>query len=451
MALKNFFMQSLLTIGERSITAALQGGNTAAAKRMLLTLMQNDTVVPLLVAGASVRTNAHVQEGLLRLQLQKLRFQLAAHETGTPRTRRQPVRTLNELLPNDLLDPDKPGTAQAARLAVTSTGLQPLGPQEALGELWHSLQPCLQPGAPLLAALDSSRSSAGGLALSSSVQLLAEWTAACGAHTAPTWLPALREILRRDDMHARLSQQLLLGQEGDGVVDWGALLAQVELMDAPAATALAAAAVTTGAPLHTAWLAFGDWLYARARRARHARRAAGVSASKAPLTPSDSVAYCHVVLAYARALSLDALSGSGLDTTRLLLRLLHFAIHHEDSSMQAAIRVALRLVPPAAWQVLALQRLDLHVARWMRSTVTWNVGYVYVQVCRSVDYSFGLCLCVGVHLHVYGGLTPSCLCRCLRHSSSSSCSTQSHMCALTPRASSPLSRGRYPPPCCTPL
>jgi hypothetical protein len=359
-------LQALLTIGERSITAALQGGNTSSARRLLLVLMQSDTVVPLLVAGASVRTNAHVQEGLLRLQLQKLRFQLAAHEAGTKSTDspqaacRQFVHTLNELLPKDPFDresPSKPPATQAAKLAVTSTGLQPLALHEALGELWQSLQPCLQLGAPLLAVLDGSHSSAGGLALSSSVQLLAEWTAASGSVVQPTWLPALREILQREDMCTRLTQQLLPDwreAEANRVVDWRALLSEEEVLNSQAATALMAAAVSTGPPLHTAWLAFGDWLYARARRARHTRRAAGPTASKA-LTRTDTLSYCHVVLAYARALSLDAVSGSGADTTRLLLRLLHFAIHHEDSSMQAAIGVALRLVPPAAWQVLAPQ------------------------------------------------------------------------------------------------
>jgi hypothetical protein len=36
-------LQWLLKIGERSIPAALQVGNTASAKRMLLTLMQSYT------------------------------------------------------------------------------------------------------------------------------------------------------------------------------------------------------------------------------------------------------------------------------------------------------------------------------------------------------------------------------------------------------------------------
>lgn len=57
--------------------AALEGGNVTAARALLRNLLRSDLVAPLLVAGRSARTRARGQECLLRLHLQKLRFQVA--------------------------------------------------------------------------------------------------------------------------------------------------------------------------------------------------------------------------------------------------------------------------------------------------------------------------------------------------------------------------------------
>lgn len=211
-------MQALLTVGERSITAALHGCNASAAKVLLTSLMQSDLVAPLLVTGEAARGSAHVQECLLRLQLQKLRHQVTAtspeassgasasdahmHAQNVPKTSdpgsasvpmdRQNVLGDSEVhlshaevvsaLPSDLLDammapkssnqnagrlghnmplfgaPAATVTSTASRLSpfvVASTGLRPLSIPEALEELFASLSHCLQPGGPLLPSIHS--------------------------------------------------------------------------------------------------------------------------------------------------------------------------------------------------------------------------------------------------------------------------------------------------------
>ena len=414
-------MQTLLTIGERTISTALRGRNTGAAKRVLSDLMQSDLVVPLLVATSSAQRSAHVQEGLLRLQLQKLRYQLAVHEqdgggddVGMRATVGSP-KALDELLPDSLLDDDPVGSskmgAQTTKpLAVTSTGLQPVALSTAAAQLWQSLALCMQPSAPLLRAQRGS----GGAALAAGVQQLAAWSLRAGDGAAPPWLPGLHSTLQAPQLQAQLDAQLPRRNTAEpggaaAAADWGALLAQEAPQSAPVLTALAAAAVSTGPSLRRAWLSFGDCLYTRVRRARHARRSvdnaftsdAGAAnakttrSSKAPLTASDEACYRHVVLAYARALALDHGATTGTDSTRVLLRLLHFAIHHNTAAMQPAIAAAFAMVPPAAWEVLApqlfvqLQHSQAHVRTYATQLLAALAGPVPASVLYTAVAAAG--------------------------------------------------------------
>jgi hypothetical protein len=410
-------MQALLTIGERSITTALHGRNTSAAKRLLTDLMQSDLVVPLLVAGSSVRRSAHVQEGLLRLQLQKLRYQLVVHDLrkSGDEVGSGGAAALDALLPEDLLD-DVVSESAAKPLAVTSTGLQPIALPTAIRQLWQSLQPCLQPDAPLIKALGEPAhaphtGASAGAALANCMQQLARWSSQCLEEPTPQWLPALQYVLSGSALQAQLHAQLRpsqeVGAQGDhevapaaGVANVPMLLADPVTRSAPVLCALAAAAVCTGPPLRTAWLSLGDWLYRSVRRARQVRRISAteirtpvggikVPLSKTPLSASDELCYKHIVLAYARALSLDFHTTSGTDTTRLLLRLLHFAIHHNTAVIQPAIAEALNMVPPAAWEVLApqlfvqLQHSQAHV----RAYATQLLAALAKPVPASVLYA----------------------------------------------------------------
>jgi hypothetical protein len=383
-------MQTLLTIGERSIATALAGRNTGAARRIITDLMQSDLVAPLLVATVSAQRSAHVQEGLLRLQLQKLRYQLAMHEQEAGREQREAdacavegsPRALDALLPDSLLD-NEGGPAAIKPLAVTSTGMQPIAPAVATAQLWQSLQMCMQPDAPLMRSLSevsatesATQHASSGAALAAGVQQLAAWSEYSSTEAPPTWLPALQDVLLSPPLQTRLNAQVCVHTKGaDGtaaeagpVVDWRTLLQQDALHSAPVVTSLAAAAVSSGPQLRHSWLSFGDWLYVRVRRMRHARRAAAPVESGPPgaigsasrgskfaLSASDEVCYRHVIIAYARVLALDYGSASGTDATRLLLRLLHFAIHHNTPAMAPAIAAAFAMVPPAAWEVLAPQ------------------------------------------------------------------------------------------------
>ena len=382
-------MQTLLTVGERGIAAALAGRNTNAAHRLINALMQNDLVTPLLVATNSARTNVQVQESLLRLQLQKLRYQLAVHaQTHSDESAHeaQPKaaspRALDVLLPDSLLDDaGSPGEAAlpSRPLMVMSTGMQPLPRHAAAAQLWQSLRLCMQPDAPLLDASASVHGSSGSAAaaLASAVQQLAAWSAAGGEDGPAAWLPSLLDVLQRPTLLARLDAQMqppdaAVAGMGQSCADWRALLAQPVACIAPVLTSLAAAAVSTGAAQRQAWIEFGDWLYVRVRRSRHARRGSSAGngtaahsdrgdihatqhSHKVPLDSIDELGYKHVALAYARALALDAHNAQATDATRLLLRLLHFAIHHNTPAVVPALARALAMVPPATWDILAPQ------------------------------------------------------------------------------------------------
>ena len=396
-------------MGERSISTALQGGNTGAAKRVLTQLMQSDIIAPLLVASSSAQRSAHTQESLLRLQLQKLRYQLAAFErnrTQAPDSNQvASPRALDTLLPDSLLDD---GTPQP--LALHSTGLQPVPADVAAAQLWQSLHLCMQPEAPLLHAIatpdSGSSSSAGGgsaaTALAAGVHQLAVWSAAVGDASVPRWLPALRNTLLAPTLQAWRTEQLRGAAAASGpdakahvgdVTDWDALLADEAAHSAPLLTELAAASVSTGAQQQRAWLAFGDCLYSRVRRARHTRRTAATTQdarkTKTPLTPSDELCYRHVTLACARALALDCNAAGSTDTTRILLRLLHLAIHHNTDAMAPAIAAALDMVPPAAWEVLAPQLFVQlqHSQQHVRAYATQILAGLAKPVPASVLYA----------------------------------------------------------------
>lgn len=245
-------MQALLTIGERSITAALHGGNASAAKLLLTSLMQSDLVAPLLVSGSSARSSAHVQECLLRLQLQKLRHQVTVSPSGhsTDSTNLPDSSVVNpdlplhdsglsnadavSALPADLLDVMMAPSSMYGRteqhggikqvhgvhssgsastpFAVASTGLRPLSIPEALEELFASLSHCLQPHGPLMPAIHASAhpgseilppmmhayhgyaaprpqiAASAHSALASCAQQLFSWTMHTASHN-PRWKP----------------------------------------------------------------------------------------------------------------------------------------------------------------------------------------------------------------------------------------------------------------------
>eukprot|EP00892_Ulva_mutabilis_P006373 jgi/Ulvmu1/4107/UM019_0086.1 len=387
---KEAALQVLLTVGERSITAALQGSNADAAKRLLTSLMQSDVVAPLLVAGASARTSAHVQECLLRLQLQKLRYQLAAQTKHggseqdqragaelSPSTAVPRELSLDALLPTDLLEgitaSSRSRRAEPKRhpFAVTSTGLAPLDTPAALEELWASLYHCLQPDGPLLASLLQSSGThsltAAHHALAASTQQLCTWTMqAAPQHNrwSPSWAAELRNILTQTSMTQLLHRQLTGERRAEGQavsVNLQALLSTEVAQAAPALTCLAAAAVSSGHDLQSAWLRFGDWVYSRARHMRPSRRAvrpadpAGPSVRAEPeLTEEERLCYQHVALAYSRVLALSLPQG-GVDHPRLVLRLLHLAIHYHKHGMQSQLEAAMQMVPAIAWEVVAPQ------------------------------------------------------------------------------------------------
>jgi hypothetical protein len=74
------------------------------------------------------------------------------------------------------------------------------------------------------------------------------------------------------------------------------------------------------------------------------------------LSDTDQLCYQHVALAYARVLSLSLNGGSSAsDHPRLILRLLHFAIHYHKHGMHALLEQALGMVPPIAWEGVAPQ------------------------------------------------------------------------------------------------
>lgn len=74
------------------------------------------------------------------------------------------------------------------------------------------------------------------------------------------------------------------------------------------------------------------------------------------LSETDQLCYQHVALAYARVLSLSLSEGTGVgDHPRLILRLLHFAIHYHKHGMHALLERALCMVPPIAWEGVAPQ------------------------------------------------------------------------------------------------
>lgn len=385
------YVQVLLTVGERSITAALQGANPDAARRLLTHLMQSDVVAPLLVAGSSARTSVHIQECLLRLQLQKLRYQLAAHAKHSGGGRNRPAvasssgvskeASLDALLPADLLDSISDG-APAKRagpqrpFTVTSTGLAPLDTPSALEELWASLHHCLQPGGPLMVPVLKS----GGAhtlttahhALAASTQQLCSWTLQAAPQQrswSPPWASELHHILTEPSMTQLLHRQLT----GDGSseakaagVDLSGLLSTTAAQSAPALTCMAAAAVSSGRELQSAWLRFGDWVYSHARQLRHSRRpprtsdsaSSGLAAAGAPSEPElseeERLCYQHVALAYSRVLALSLPQG-GVDQPRLVLRLLHLAIHYHKHGMQSQLEAAMQMVPAIAWEVVAPQ------------------------------------------------------------------------------------------------
>jgi hypothetical protein len=376
-------VQALLTVGEKSISVALQGQNTSAARRLLKVLMQSDLVAPLLVAGSSVRTSAHVQECLLRLQLQKLQYQLAMYseeehtlEPAKPKVNAGVRPSLDSLLPADLLDDLTPSTARKSamnkpQLAVTSSGLQPLTMPAAVEQLWNSICPCMQPGAPLVSAISRlthmhATHHSARTALAACAQQLSNWS----LHAAtdypswqPPWLSDMQAVLGNDVIVTVLRRQLLGSDthcELDNV-DFRALLAYPAAQTLPALSTLVSAAVSSGNDLSAAWLRFADWLYSRVRLDRHARKHEVMETAqpvdrprfrRVPLTESDELCYTHISLAYARVLSLSVGRTHHL---RLLLRLLHFVIHHKDGLIVAALQTALKIVPPGAWEVLAPQ------------------------------------------------------------------------------------------------
>lgn len=392
----NVFVQVLLTVGERSITAALQGANADAARRLLTSLMQSDVVAPLLVAGSSARTSAHVQECLLRLQLQKLRYQLAAqaNHASTELDQRAGVAlassvgvskelSLDALLPADLLDSITDSSrvkkleSRRHPFAVTSTGLAPLDTPAALEELWASLFHCLQSDGPLMAPLlqrpGSHTLTTAHHALAASTQQLCFWTLQAAPHQrswAPSWAAELHHILTESSMTQLLHRQLTGEYKSESQaagVDLQALLATTIAQSAPALTCMAAAAVSSGHDLQSAWLRFGDWVYSRVRHMRHLRRPSRASDSAASnglpasggrsepeLTQEERLCYQHVALAYSRVLGLSLPQG-GVDHPRLVLRLLHLAIHYHKHGMQSQLEAAMQMVPAIAWEVVAPQ------------------------------------------------------------------------------------------------
>lgn len=420
-------MQVLLTVGERSITAALQGANPDAARRLLTNLMQSDLVAPLLVAGSSARTSAHIQECLLRLQLQKLRYQLAAQtkhsssgqpgpalasSTGIPKE-----LSLDALLPADLLDSIgdgghvKSAGPKSHPFTVTSTGLAPLDTPAALEELWASLHHCLQPGGPLMAPLLTSGGAhsltAAHHALAASTQQLCAWTLQAAPQQrswSPSWASQLHHILTESSMTELLCRQLTGDASPDPLaagVDLPALLSTTVVQSAPALTCMAAAAVSSGRDLQSAWLRFGDWVYSRARQMRHSRRssqalesasgglAAAGSHVEPELTQEERLCYQHVALAYSRVLALSLPQG-GVDHPRLVLRLLHLAIHYHKHGMQSQLEAAMQMVPASAWEVVApqlfvqLHHSQQHVRAFATKTLAALAGPAPAAVLYTV-------------------------------------------------------------------
>ena len=100
--------------------------------------------------------------------------------------------------------------------------------------------------------------------------------------------------------------------------------------------------------------------------------------------------YQHVALAYARVLALSLADGSGVgDHPRLILRLLHFAIHYHKHGMHALLERALHMVPPIAWEGVAPQLFAQlqHSALTVRQFATRTLGALCEVAPAAVLYT----------------------------------------------------------------
>lgn len=108
------------------------------------------------------------------------------------------------------------------------------------------------------------------------------------------------------------------------------------------------------------------------------------------LSDNDQLCYQHVALAYARVLSLSLHGGSSAgDHPRLILRLLHFAIHYHKHGMHALLEGALQMVPPLAWEGVAPQLFVQlrHSALPVRQFATRTLGALCEVAPAAVLYT----------------------------------------------------------------
>lgn len=108
------------------------------------------------------------------------------------------------------------------------------------------------------------------------------------------------------------------------------------------------------------------------------------------LSETDQLCYQHVALAYARVLSLSLSDGSGVgDHPRLILRLLHFAIHYHKHGMHALLERALCMVPSIAWEGVAPQLFVQlqHSALPVRQFATRTLGALCEVAPAAVLYT----------------------------------------------------------------
>ena len=108
------------------------------------------------------------------------------------------------------------------------------------------------------------------------------------------------------------------------------------------------------------------------------------------LSDSDQQCYQLVALAYGRVLSLSLGDGSGVgDHPRLILRLLHFAIHYHKHGMHAMLERALAMVPPIAWEAVAPQLFAQlqHSALPVRQFATRTLGVLCGVAPAAVLYT----------------------------------------------------------------
>lgn len=226
--------------------------------------------------------------------------------------------------------------------------------------------------APLLASGGAHSLTTAHHALAASTQQLCAWTLQAAPQQrswSPSWASELHHILTESSMTELLRRQLIGDASSESQpagVDLPALLSTAVVQSAPALTCMAAAAVCSGRDLQSAWLRFGDWVYNRTRQMRHSRRssrasdaassglAAAGSHVEPELTQEERLCYQHVALAYSRVLALSLPQG-GVDHPRLVLRLLHLAIHYHKHGMQSQLEAAMQMVPASAWEVVAPQ------------------------------------------------------------------------------------------------